>query len=60
MEIEEAKKLKAKLEAEILESIQRFTTKTHIYVWEIALYGQLRHEGDRGKLNIRVEIKTSL
>ncbi len=59
MEIEEAKKLKAELEMEILELIQQFTIKTDLYVREINLYGQLQVGSDK-KLNVAVEVKTVL
>ena len=60
MEIKEAVRLKVELEKEILESIERFTAKTSIYVCEINLYGQLRHRKDGKGLNMHVDIKTSL
>lgn len=63
MELREIRQSKAELETEIFELIQEFTTKTNIYVREIALYGQLQAQAgmvEDKRLNIRVEVKTSL
>ena len=63
MEIEEAKKLKTKLEAKICDLLNEFTTKTGIKLEGVVIFEQIQPQTgmvEDKRLNSRVEVKTAL